>query len=63
MPATFTAAFASRLNNLCQINVKEAADGDVVQPGTAYLAPGGKQMVLMAVRGRCVFGSSMAVSA
>ncbi|KAB7701639.1 chemotaxis-specific protein-glutamate methyltransferase CheB [Plesiomonas shigelloides] len=46
MPATFTAAFASRLNNLCQINVKEAADGDVVQPGTAYLAPGGKQMVL-----------------
>lgn len=46
MPATFTAAFASRLNNLCQINVKEAADGDVVQLGTAYLAPGGKQMVL-----------------
>lgn len=46
MPATFTAAFASRLNNLCQINVKEAADGDVVQPSTAYLAPGGKQMVL-----------------
>lgn len=46
MPATFTAAFASRLNNLCQIKVKEAADGDVVQPGTAYLAPGGKQMVL-----------------
>lgn len=46
MPATFTAAFASRLNNLCQISVKEAADGDVVQPGTAYLAPGGKQMVL-----------------
>ena len=46
MPATFTAAFASRLNNLCQINVKEAADGDVVQPGTAYLAPGGKQMGL-----------------
>ncbi|MGL5146302.1 MAG: protein-glutamate methylesterase/protein-glutamine glutaminase [Plesiomonas shigelloides] len=46
MPATFTAAFASRLNNLCQITVKEAADGDVVQPGTAYLAPGGKQMVL-----------------
>ncbi|MGL4268692.1 MAG: protein-glutamate methylesterase/protein-glutamine glutaminase, partial [Plesiomonas sp.] len=46
MPATFTAAFASRLNNLCQISVKEAADGDVLQPGMAYLAPGGKQMVL-----------------
>ncbi|KFI11281.1 chemotaxis response regulator protein-glutamate methylesterase [Vibrio coralliilyticus] len=46
MPATFTAAFASRLNSLCKIQVKEAADGDVLKPGVAYLAPGGKQMMI-----------------
>ncbi|EOX4930108.1 chemotaxis response regulator protein-glutamate methylesterase [Vibrio alginolyticus] len=46
MPATFTSAFASRLNTLCKIQVKEAQDGDVLQPGVAYLAPGGKQMMV-----------------
>lgn len=46
MPATFTAAFAARLNNLCKIGVKEAQDGDVLKPGMAYLAPGGMQMML-----------------
>ncbi len=46
MPATFTAAFASRLNTLCKIQVKEAQDGDVLQAGVAYLAPGGKQMMI-----------------
>ena len=46
MPATFTAAFASRLNTLCKIEVKEAQDGDVLKPGVAYLAPGGKQMMV-----------------
>ena len=44
MPATFTPAFAQRLNGLCQIEVREAADGDVLTPGVALLAPGGKQM-------------------
>jgi two-component system chemotaxis response regulator CheB len=46
MPATFTAAFASRLNSLCKITVKEAEDGDVLSRGVAYLAPGGKQMMV-----------------
>lgn len=46
MPATFTAAFAQRLNGLCQITVSEAQDGDVLKPGHAYLAPGGMQMML-----------------
>ncbi|RSD32002.1 protein-glutamate methylesterase/protein-glutamine glutaminase [Vibrio pectenicida] len=46
MPATFTAAFASRLNSLCKIQVKEAEDGDSLKPGVAYLAPGGKQMMI-----------------
>jgi len=46
MPAAFTGAFAARLNTLAKIEVKEAADGDLLRPGVAYLAPGGKQMLL-----------------
>ena len=46
MPATFTQAFASRLNSLCKINVKEASDGDILKAGCAYLAPGGRQMII-----------------
>ncbi len=46
MPATFTNAFASRLNSLCNINVKEASNGDILKPGCAYLAPGGRQMII-----------------
>jgi two-component system chemotaxis response regulator CheB len=46
MPASFTPAFAERLNNLCQIEVREAVSGDVLKPGCALLAPGGQQMVL-----------------
>lgn len=46
MPAAFTAAFASRLNSLCKITVKEASDGDVLKAGCAYLAPGGRQMII-----------------
>ncbi|TCT21258.1 protein-glutamate methylesterase/protein-glutamine glutaminase [Thiobaca trueperi] len=46
MPASFTPAFAERLNNLCQIEVREAAAGDVLKPGCALLAPGGVQLVL-----------------
>jgi two-component system chemotaxis response regulator CheB len=44
MPAKFTEAFANRLNQLCQIGIREAKHGDVLQPGTALLAPGGLQM-------------------
>lgn len=44
MPANFTAAFAERLNELCAIEVKEAAEGDVLRPGRALLAPGGQQL-------------------
>lgn len=46
MPAAFTKAFAERLDKLCRINVKEAEDGDVLRPGLALLAPGGKQMMV-----------------
>lgn len=47
MPATFTFAFASRLNSLCKINVKEATNGEILKPGCAYLAPGGRQMLIL----------------
>jgi two-component system chemotaxis response regulator CheB len=46
MPASFTGAFAERLNKLCNISVKLAQDGDTLTPGVALLAPGGKQMIL-----------------
>jgi len=53
MPAAFTGAFAARLNTLAKIEVKEAADGDVLRPGVAYLAPGGKQMLLEGSDSHC----------
>jgi two-component system chemotaxis response regulator CheB len=46
MPEKFTAAFAERLNSLCQIEVKEAKNNDRVVPGRALIAPGGKHMLL-----------------
>ncbi|AKH20183.1 protein-glutamate methylesterase/protein-glutamine glutaminase [Sedimenticola thiotaurini] len=46
MPASFTPAYAERLNTQSAVAVKEAADGDRLRPGHAYLAPGGKQMIL-----------------
>ncbi|EDM47603.1 protein-glutamate methylesterase/protein-glutamine glutaminase [Marinobacter algicola] len=46
MPASFTPAFAERLNKLCQIEVRQAEDGDMLKPGLALLAPGGKQMMI-----------------
>jgi two-component system chemotaxis response regulator CheB len=44
MPGSFTTAFAQRLNTMCNIQIKEAQDGDELKPGLALLAPGGKQM-------------------
>jgi two-component system chemotaxis response regulator CheB len=46
MPEKFTAAFAARLDGLCQIEVKEAHDNDRVMQGRALVAPGGKHMLL-----------------
>lgn len=46
MPAAFTKAFAERLDKLCRITVKEAEGGDILRPGLALLAPGGKQMMV-----------------
>ena len=44
MPAGFTRTYAERLNRLCQVEVKEAEDGDEVRQGRVLLAPGGNQM-------------------
>ncbi len=46
MPEHFTTSFAERLNRLCQIEVKEAQDGDTVVPGRALIAPGNYHMLL-----------------
>jgi two-component system chemotaxis response regulator CheB len=46
MPEKFTAAFAARLDSLCQITVKEAQNNDRVVQGRALIAPGGKHMML-----------------
>jgi two-component system chemotaxis response regulator CheB len=43
MPPTFTRLFAERVNKLTAWNVKEAVDGEVLVPGTVYIAPGGQQ--------------------
>lgn len=54
MPATFTPAFAKRLDQMCKISVKEAEDGDQLKPGLALLAPGGKQMLVEGRAGNAV---------
>jgi two-component system chemotaxis response regulator CheB len=46
MPEKFTAAFAARLDGLCDITVKEAQHNDRVVPGRALIAPGGRHMLL-----------------
>jgi two-component system chemotaxis response regulator CheB len=46
MPEKFTEAFARRLNSLCKVEVKEAADGDTVLRGRVLIAPGNKHTLL-----------------
>ncbi len=46
MPKYFTASFAARLNEVSQMEVREAKDGDIVRTGTALIAPGGIHMLL-----------------
>ena len=46
MPAGFTKSLAMRLNEISKVKVKEAEDGDIVEKGTVYIAPGGRHMRL-----------------
>ena len=50
MPATFTPAFAERLNSLCAISVKHAEEGDLLRAGMVYLAQGAKQLLITGQR-------------
>jgi two-component system chemotaxis response regulator CheB len=47
MPPNFTKSLAQRLDSVSQIHVVEAADGDLLHSGTAYIAPGGMHMVVV----------------
>ncbi len=51
IPAGFSRAFADRLNHACRIAVKEAEDGDLVEPGHALIAPGNLHMLLRRIPG------------
>jgi two-component system chemotaxis response regulator CheB len=44
MPPGFTKSLSERLDDMSQINVKEASDGDVLKPGWAYIAPGDRHL-------------------
>ncbi|WP_108669884.1 protein-glutamate methylesterase/protein-glutamine glutaminase [Peribacillus acanthi] len=55
MPPGFTKSLATRLDSLSQIKVKEAEDGEIVQNGTAYIAPGGFHLKVRKI------GNSLAV--
>ncbi|MBK9991645.1 MAG: chemotaxis response regulator protein-glutamate methylesterase [Verrucomicrobia bacterium] len=46
MPEHFTRSFAERLDSLCRISVKEAEPNDVVSPGCALIAPGGRHTLV-----------------
>ena len=53
MPAGFTKSMADRLNEVSKIKVKEAEDGDKLEKGKVYVAPGGKHMEVV----KCPDGS------
>ncbi|MCE1185519.1 chemotaxis response regulator protein-glutamate methylesterase [Zoogloea sp.] len=60
MPEAFTPSFARRLDGACALRVKEAEDGERLQPGTAYLAPGHSHLLIRKANGAYVCGLSQA---
>lgn len=54
MPPGFTKLYADRLNQLCQMEVVEAQDGDKVVPGKVLIAPGGFHMTIKRVGGEYI---------
>jgi len=52
MPQAFTGPFAKRLDGLCKISVKEAEPGDRLKPGCAFIAPGGRHLMLKQLMSR-----------
>jgi two-component system, chemotaxis family, protein-glutamate methylesterase/glutaminase len=51
MPAGFTRAFSEHLNDVSRVEVREAAQGDVLKPGLALVAPGGRHLRVRRVKG------------
>ncbi len=49
MPPGFTKSLADRLDGLCAIHVKEAEDGELLENGTAYIAPGGHHLKVLKI--------------
>ncbi|MCL4428972.1 MAG: chemotaxis-specific protein-glutamate methyltransferase CheB, partial [Deltaproteobacteria bacterium] len=47
MPKAFTGSFAERLSSISHIKVIEAAGGEIIKPGTAYLSPGDKHLSIV----------------
>src|SRR5262249_43093050 len=47
MPPGFTAPFARRLDSLSKLKVREASQGDVVEPGSVYIAPAGQHTTIL----------------
>ena len=52
MPEKFTAMYAKRLDSLCEMNVREARDGDRLERGVVLIAPGGRHMQLRKAGGQ-----------
>ena len=52
MPAYFTASFAARLNKICAMEVREAVNGEAIEPGQALVAPGNRHMLLRCVNNK-----------
>lgn len=52
IPPVFSRAFAERLNATCEVEVKEAANGDELRPGRALVAPGDRHMLVRGGNGR-----------
>jgi two-component system, chemotaxis family, protein-glutamate methylesterase/glutaminase len=63
MPEGFTKMYADRLNNICKMSVKEAQDGDLIQPGQVLISPGNFQMKVIKAGTKysvkCFFGEKV----
>ncbi len=55
MPPKFTTSLAERLNAVCPLPVREVEDGETMENGTVYLAPGGRQLILQRVGMKTIF--------
>jgi two-component system chemotaxis response regulator CheB len=64
IPASFSKAFADRVNSYCAITVTEARDGEMILPGHAYIAPGDRHLMVIrdGVRWRCRLSDEVPVN-